>query len=125
MRRPWKSPWTLSFAALLLCRSLRPAIDAYARLEPRRYVVFPRHFCACQAFFFDVVHRGEAIHVRSLSFRRSLGGPLAVNLTSTASSPLLLQCKHQLAARIAAALGRAPPMTVPDVSIAALLARQF
>lgn len=45
-----------------------------------------------QAFFFDVVSKGEAV-----------------------------ACKHQLAARLAAALGKAREATVPDLTLAHLL----
>ncbi|PSC73313.1 zinc finger SWIM domain-containing 7 [Micractinium conductrix] len=46
------------------------------------YVVFPGHYCSCQAFFFDVVSKEDAV-----------------------------TCKHQLAARLADALGKARVQT--------------
>ncbi|KAL4438696.1 hypothetical protein ABPG77_006300 [Micractinium sp. CCAP 211/92] len=56
------------------------------------YIVFPAHYCSCQAFFFDVVSKTEAV-----------------------------ACKHQLAARLADALGRTRVQTVSDVALAHLL----
>ena len=61
-----------------------------AAAEP--YIVLPPHYCACPAFHYEVLCRGEA--------------------------PL---CKHLLAARLAAALGRAPDIAVPDATLAAIL----
>ncbi|KAJ7563238.1 hypothetical protein O6H91_03G102200 [Diphasiastrum complanatum] len=28
-----------------------------------QYVCFPKHFCSCHSFFYDVVARGEQLHV--------------------------------------------------------------
>jgi predicted nucleic acid-binding Zn finger protein len=56
------------------------------------YLVHPDHYCSCQAFFFDVVSKDEAV-----------------------------ACKHQLAARLAAALGKAREQTVSDLHLAHLL----
>ncbi|KAH7301760.1 hypothetical protein KP509_23G041100 [Ceratopteris richardii] len=57
-----------------------------------KYLCFPKHFCSCHSFFFDVVGRGEQ-----------------------------LSCKHQLAARIAEALEIRQHMVVPDEKLAILL----
>ncbi|BBN19666.1 zinc finger SWIM domain-containing protein 7 [Marchantia polymorpha subsp. ruderalis] len=60
--------------------------------ENQHYVCFPEHFCSCHAFFFDIVSRGHQIC-----------------------------CKHQLAARLAAALQVFKPITVTDVELTQLL----
>eukprot|EP00249_Psilotum_nudum_P033936 c51982_g1_i1 orf=12-494(-) len=60
-----------------------------------RYLCFPRHFCSCQSFVFDVVFRGEQ-----------------------------LCCKHQLAARIADALNICNEVSVSDEQLAFLLLQQ-
>ncbi|XP_047323456.1 zinc finger SWIM domain-containing protein 7 isoform X2 [Impatiens glandulifera] len=60
--------------------------------ESRRkeeYFCFPEHFCACYSYFYDVVNRGEQ-----------------------------LCCKHQLAARLAEALGTCVEVKVPDKELA-------
>ncbi|MCO5612965.1 hypothetical protein L7F22_067238 [Adiantum nelumboides] len=57
-----------------------------------KYLCLPKHFCSCQSFFFDVVGRGEQ-----------------------------LCCKHQLASRIADALGICQQAAVPDEELALLL----
>lgn len=59
------------------------------------YVCFPKHYCSCYAFFYDVVGRGEHIC-----------------------------CKHQLAARIAHATNQCGQTTVTDEELARLLLRQ-
>ncbi|KAJ6985208.1 zinc finger SWIM domain-containing protein 7 [Populus alba x Populus x berolinensis] len=63
--------------------------------ESRRkeeYFCFPEHYCACYSFFYDIVNRGEQ-----------------------------LCCKHQLAARLAAALGAFIDVNVSDEQLALLL----
>lgn len=57
-----------------------------------KYLCFPRHFCSCQSFFFDVVGRGEQ-----------------------------LCCKHQLAARLADALDICQQVVVSDEELAIIL----
>lgn len=57
-----------------------------------RYLCFPKHFCSCHSFFFDVVGRGEQ-----------------------------LCCKHQLAARIADALNICQQVVLSDEELAVLL----
>ncbi|KAI5079912.1 hypothetical protein GOP47_0005391 [Adiantum capillus-veneris] len=56
-----------------------------------KYLCLPKHFCSCHSFFFDVVGRGEQ-----------------------------LCCKHQLASRIADALGICQQVVVPDEELALL-----
>ena len=56
------------------------------------YAVHPGHYCSCQAFFFDVISKAEASC-----------------------------CKHQLAARLAQALGRVRVTPVTDLVLAELL----
>lgn len=58
------------------------------------YVVFPRHYCACEAFHFVVVSRGES-----------------------------LQCKHQLAARLAYILRKCGVETVEEEALTGALLR--
>ncbi|KAH8498554.1 hypothetical protein H0E87_017465 [Populus deltoides] len=65
--------------------------------ESRRkeeYFCFPEHYCACYSFFYDIVNRGEQ-----------------------------LCCKHQLAARLAAALGAFIDVKVSDEQLALLLVK--
>lgn len=56
------------------------------------YTVFPEHYCSCQAFFFEVVNRSDALY-----------------------------CKHQLAARLAAVLRKCQNVTVTDLVMAQML----
>lgn len=53
------------------------------------YIVFPQHYCSCHAFFYDVVCRSDAI-----------------------------QCKHQLAARLADLLKKCQTTEVDDAQLA-------
>eukprot|EP00250_Pteridium_aquilinum_P007778 c17432_g1_i2 orf=121-549(+) len=59
-----------------------------------RYLCFPKHFCSCHSFFFDVVGRGEQ-----------------------------LCCKHQLAARIADGLDICQQVVLSDEELAVLLSQ--
>ncbi|MEW5319805.1 MAG: hypothetical protein WDW38_010932 [Sanguina aurantia] len=56
------------------------------------YTVFPRHYCSCHSFFYDVAFRSEAVC-----------------------------CKHQLAARVAAALNICTVIQTSDLTIAQML----
>ncbi|XP_021662370.1 uncharacterized protein LOC110651365 isoform X1 [Hevea brasiliensis] len=58
------------------------------------YFCFPEQYCACYSFFYDIVNRGEQ-----------------------------LCCKHQLAARLAAALGTCVNVSVSDEQLALLLVK--
>ncbi|KAL5790476.1 hypothetical protein ACOSQ2_005364 [Xanthoceras sorbifolium] len=65
--------------------------------ESRRkeeYFCFAEHYCACYSFFYDIVNKGEQ-----------------------------LCCKHQLAARLAAAVGACIEVKVSDEQLAQLLAK--
>ncbi|KAM5549538.1 hypothetical protein ABKV19_000789 [Rosa sericea] len=65
--------------------------------ESRRkeeYFCFAEQYCACYSFFYDIVNRGEQ-----------------------------LCCKHQLAARLAAALGACIEDKVSDEQLALLLSK--
>ncbi|KAI9180463.1 hypothetical protein LWI28_005026 [Acer negundo] len=65
--------------------------------ESRRkeeYFCFAEHYCACYSFFYDIVNKGEQ-----------------------------LCCKHQLAARLAAALGTCVEVKVSDEQLAQLLVK--
>ena len=55
------------------------------------YTCFPSHFCACHAFFYETVSKGETT------------------------------CKHQLAASLAHTLGRCNVYEVSDVEFARLM----
>ncbi|KAK6916352.1 hypothetical protein RJ641_019213 [Dillenia turbinata] len=58
------------------------------------YYCFPEHYCACYSFFYDVVNKGEQ-----------------------------LCCKHQLAARLAEAIGACTDLKVSDEELAILLSK--
>ncbi|KAJ3673034.1 hypothetical protein LUZ60_006408 [Juncus effusus] len=63
--------------------------------ESRRkeeYICFPLHLCTCYSFFYDIVNRGEQIC-----------------------------CKHQIAARLAEAVGAHQEMEVTDEQLALML----
>ncbi|XP_050209032.1 uncharacterized protein LOC126659742 [Mercurialis annua] len=65
--------------------------------ESRRkeeYFCFPEHYCGCYSFFYDIVNRAEQ-----------------------------LCCKHQLAARLAAALGICINVSMSDEQLALLLVK--
>ncbi|TVU38131.1 hypothetical protein EJB05_11485, partial [Eragrostis curvula] len=65
--------------------------------ESRRkeeYLCFPEHLCTCYSFFYDIVGRGEQ-----------------------------LCCKHQLAARLAEAVGEHQEMEVTDEELAHMLVK--
>ncbi|KAL5710725.1 hypothetical protein ACHQM5_021255 [Ranunculus cassubicifolius] len=65
--------------------------------ESRRkeeYLCFSEHYCGCYSFFYDIVNRGEQ-----------------------------LCCKHQLAARLAAAVGSCVEVKVSDEQLALLLSK--
>ncbi|KAF8664318.1 hypothetical protein HU200_054868 [Digitaria exilis] len=58
------------------------------------YLCFPEHLCTCYSFFYDIVARGEQ-----------------------------LCCKHQLAARLAEAVGEHQDMEVTDEELAHMLSK--
>ncbi|CAN6205955.1 unnamed protein product [Urochloa humidicola] len=58
------------------------------------YLCFPEHLCTCYSFFYDIVGRSEQ-----------------------------LCCKHQLAARLAEAVGEHQEMEVSDEELAHMLAK--
>ncbi|WOL01689.1 zinc finger SWIM domain-containing protein 7 isoform X1 [Canna indica] len=65
--------------------------------ESRRkeeYICFPEHHCTCYSFFYDVVNRGEQ-----------------------------LCCKHQIAARLAEAVGQFEEVEVSDEQLAMMLSK--
>jgi hypothetical protein len=37
----------------------------HGKATGEEYLCFPMHYCSCHAFFFDIVHKGEAIYVSS------------------------------------------------------------
>ncbi|TXG60150.1 hypothetical protein EZV62_014723 [Acer yangbiense] len=60
----------------------------------KEYFCFAEHYCACYSFFYDIVNKGEQ-----------------------------LCCKHQLAARLAVALGACIEVKVSDEQLAQLLVK--
>ncbi|XP_064942627.1 uncharacterized protein LOC135624667 isoform X2 [Musa acuminata AAA Group] len=58
------------------------------------YICFPEHHCTCYSFFYDVVNRGEQ-----------------------------LCCKHQIAARLAEAVGEVMEVEVSDEQLATMLSK--
>ncbi|KAJ0963460.1 hypothetical protein J5N97_028582 [Dioscorea zingiberensis] len=58
------------------------------------YICFPDHHCTCYSFFYDIVNRGEQ-----------------------------LSCKHQIAARLADAVGVHAEVTVSDEHLALMLSK--
>ncbi|CAD5185092.1 unnamed protein product [Musa acuminata subsp. burmannicoides] len=58
------------------------------------YICFPEHHCTCYSFFYDVVNRGEQ-----------------------------LCCKHQIAARLAEAVGEVVEVEVSDEQLATMLSK--
>ncbi|XP_072991884.1 uncharacterized protein [Typha latifolia] len=65
--------------------------------ESRRkeeYICFPEHLCTCYSFFYDIVNRGEQ-----------------------------LCCKHQIAARLAEAVGAHREVEVMDEQLALMLSK--
>ncbi|RAL39649.1 hypothetical protein DM860_003182 [Cuscuta australis] len=62
--------------------------------KKEEYLCFPEHYCACYSFFYDVVNRGEQ-----------------------------LCCKHQVAARLADALGECVDVMVSDEELAFMLSQ--
>ncbi|KAK9803872.1 hypothetical protein WJX72_001088 [[Myrmecia] bisecta] len=72
--------------------SRRKVFQVQGKTAADQYIVFPEHYCSCQAFFYDTVGRGDAVY-----------------------------CKHQLAARIADSLQRCVMAEVPDTVLAMML----
>ncbi|KAG6476988.1 hypothetical protein ZIOFF_066238 [Zingiber officinale] len=62
--------------------------------KKEEYICFPEHHCTCYSFFYDVVNRGEQ-----------------------------LCCKHQIAARLAEAVGQLEEMEVSDEQLAVMLSK--
>ncbi|KAJ9521095.1 hypothetical protein QJQ45_022803 [Haematococcus lacustris] len=73
-------------------RNLTEVVQVQGKTAADKYLVFPAHFCSCQAFFYEVVNKGEAVC-----------------------------CKHQLAARVSWSLQRCPVLVVSDVQLAQFL----
>ncbi|KAL6752684.1 hypothetical protein V8C86DRAFT_2749718 [Haematococcus lacustris] len=73
-------------------QSGRQIFQVQGKTAADKYLVFPAHFCSCQAFFYEVVNKGEAVC-----------------------------CKHQLAARVSWSLQRCPVLVVSDVQLAQFL----
>ena len=114
-------------------RSGRRVFQVQGHRSSERYTVVPRNYCSCHNFYFDIVSKQEAIYVRPRSPARpdwvlytlqSECGRPPCPLTPRSSQttlPPALQCKHQLAARLAEALGRTRTSTVSDLVVAELL----
>ena len=52
------------------------ALQVRGKSASDNYLVFPEHYCSCQAFFYEVVHRSEAPYVSPASARKLMHGPL-------------------------------------------------
>ncbi|KAG1673284.1 hypothetical protein FOA52_002564 [Chlamydomonas sp. UWO 241] len=74
----------------------RTAFRVKGKAAGDHYSVFPRHFCSCQAFFYEVVCKSDA-----------------------------LCCKHQLAARLAVLTNNCSTVTVSDEAMAGMLMQSF
>ncbi|XP_068647050.1 uncharacterized protein [Aristolochia californica] len=62
--------------------------------KKEEYTCFPFHYCSCYSFFYETINRGEQ-----------------------------LTCKHQLAARLASAVGACVEVKVTDEILAELLSK--
>ena len=64
--------------ALVLCQSqVQPVtplrgIQVQGKSAADQYLVFPDHYCSCQAFFYEVVGRSEAPYVSMLLLKSTL-----------------------------------------------------
>jgi predicted nucleic acid-binding Zn finger protein len=118
-----------------------------------QYITLPRHYCSCQAHFYEVVGKADAPYVREqtkgvasgwlppqgvgsccmllqllqlhgIHLQEILPLPLAGLGHAQARLCMLLaalQCKHQLAARMAMLLGRCTVTSVEDATLATIL----
>lgn len=92
------------------------------------YFSFPDNFCACYSFFYDVVNRGEQLCVSKIVCVRVLSYQacsyqyyfFSLNYRFLCRDS---QCKHQLAARLAASLGSFIEVEVSDEELALLLSK--
>ena len=69
------------------------------------YLVFPEHYCSCQAFFYEVVNIFWLMPI----CQRLHPNQKLLTLTAT----VLLQCKHQIAAKVSDTYKRCPVTVVP------------
>ncbi|CAK9143299.1 unnamed protein product [Ilex paraguariensis] len=100
--------------------------------ESRRkeeYFCFPEHYCACYSFFYDIVNRGEQLCVSSAFLLMHLLDISMISLR-VLNCPLLppyycilVQCKHQVAARLAVSVGVCVDVKVSDEELALLLSK--
>ena len=89
-------------------------------------MVFPRHYCSCQAFFYDVVCHGNALSVSRLGGVPPSCSPEFLQSYFTIPHAIgypCLQCKHQLAARLAPTLNKCHTHRVSDLEMANMLMR--
>jgi predicted nucleic acid-binding Zn finger protein len=47
--------------------SQRKVFQVQGHKNKGNYTVFPRHYCSCHSFFFDVATKGEAVYVSNFS----------------------------------------------------------
>lgn len=73
-------------------KSKRTVFQVRGKSASDNYLVFPEHYCSCQAFFYEVVGRSEAPY-----------------------------CKHQIAARLADRYNKCPVVIVPDQVLTEIL----
>lgn len=96
--------------------------------KKEEYLCFPEHFCSCYSFFYDVVNRGEELCVSFTSHLLLFSvTPLYIitfiDCVEVACQLLNLQCKHQLAARLAASTATCIDVKVSDEELALLLSK--
>lgn len=91
------------------------------KLPADQYIVFPEHYCSCKAFQFDVVGKSDAAYVRcycAILHERRRTADLCLSHATCFSFEscivLLVQCKHQLAARIGDILGKCSYTEIAD-----------
>jgi predicted nucleic acid-binding Zn finger protein len=46
--------------------SQRKVYQVQGNKKKEKYTVFPRHYCSCHSFLFEVATKGEAVYVRSV-----------------------------------------------------------
>ncbi|XP_038983424.1 uncharacterized protein LOC103705251 isoform X1 [Phoenix dactylifera] len=100
-------------------RSLFLVVGESKRKE--EYICFPENHCTCYSFFYDIVNWGEQLCVCFLICFTSCFFFLAFSVTHL--SPFCSECKHQIAARLAEAVGALTEVEVSDEQLALMLAK--
>ncbi|XVE93474.1 hypothetical protein REPUB_Repub01dG0195900 [Reevesia pubescens] len=104
-------------------RSIFQVVGESRRKE--EYFCFAENYCACYSFFYDIVNRGEQLCVRLIYsfFLLTFFIFLLILLLLIVFFFLFwfVECKHQLAARLAGSLGACVEVKVSDEQLALLL----